>query len=60
MTERNRLKRLARECFRRCRSTLPACDYMVYFFADALEAEPRELRSALTAAFARLAGPQGR
>jgi len=60
VTERNRLKRLARECFRRLRRTLPPCDYLVYFFAAALEAEPGELRAALTAAFARLAGPRGR
>ncbi len=60
MIDRNRLKRLARECFRRLRTTLPPCDYLVYFFASALEAESGELRAALTAAFARRTGPLGR
>jgi len=52
--DRNRLKRVARENFRRRRPELPAWDYLVYFFDSAIKAETRVLSEAFSRVFAEL------
>jgi ribonuclease P protein component len=44
-TGRNRIKRLARESFRACRSTLPAADLVLQARAGAGSADRAELRA---------------
>lgn len=54
-TQRNRLKRHAREAFRCLRSTLPPLDLVLVAKAAAIEAPARALRADLDALFARVA-----
>lgn len=54
-TQRNRLKRHAREAFRCVRDTLPPLDLVLVAKADAIAAPARALRADLDALFARVA-----
>ncbi|MCE9624893.1 MAG: ribonuclease P protein component [Deltaproteobacteria bacterium] len=54
MIDRNRLKRIARENFRRNRFELPVWDYLVYFFDTAVKTESKVLTEDFLRVFAEL------
>lgn len=51
--ERNRIKRIARDSFRRCRMQLPPGDYVLLAQRDAAGASPEALRAALASLWQR-------
>ena len=51
--ERNRIKRIARDSFRRCRTQLPPGDYVLLAQRDAAGASSEALRAALTSLWQR-------
>ena len=52
--DRNRLKRLTRESFRRVAGQLPAHDFLVYYLASALRAERVVLSRSLRESWSRI------
>ena len=54
--DRNRIKRLARESFRRHRAQLPGVDVVILARTGAAAARPAELRGALERLWQRIAG----
>jgi ribonuclease P protein component len=54
VVDRNRLKRIARESFRRAASRLPARDILVYYLAAALKAEGVVLARSLRECWGRM------
>jgi ribonuclease P protein component len=54
-SERNRIKRVAREAFRHARASLPPLDLVLVAKRDAVEQPTRALRSDLDGLFARVA-----
>jgi ribonuclease P protein component len=51
--ERNRIKRIARDSFRKCRTQLPSGDYVLLAQREAADAPPAALRTALSSLWQR-------